>query len=473
MAEATQTTQRPNARVDVSRALTQIMRHGRTLEWIRGNRSQWLATALHQELLFGTLRHYLSLQALVGSHLKKPLKPRDLDIMHVILVGAYQLNYTQIAEHAAINECVTASKALGKAWAKGLINAVLRSIQRQSLSESAQVSDPRGEHPDWMADLLTNQYGDDATQLMAANNQRAPMTLRINPCVISTADYKGQLKAAAINFTEGPWPEALTLEQPQPAADLPGWHGGACAVQDLGAQCASQIMMQLLTDHATGDGALRLLDACAAPGGKLFHLKERLTVAGIAHRLYALDNKANRLADLARIGRRLGHRTEEYHDQHSEDTNHQDDGQEDSVTLSCADAGQSPLPFNEAFDAILIDAPCTGSGTIRRNPDIRLLLSPQALLQQPPQQQRLLQNLWQHVKPGGTLVYSTCSVFAEENDQVIQSFLVKNKDAHVVPLHLSLGHPTRHGLQLLPTNPLTDGFFYCALSKAPSTVSVS
>jgi 16S rRNA (cytosine967-C5)-methyltransferase len=121
----------------------------------------------------------------------------------------------------------------------------------------------------------------------------------------------------------------------------------------------------------------------------------------------------------------------------------------------------------------LIDAPCTGSGTIRRNPDIRLLLSPEALQQQLPQQQRLLQNLWQHVKPGGTLVYSTCSVFAEENDQMIQSFLGKNKDAHVVPLQLRLGHSTRYGLQLLPTNPMTDGFFYCALAKATSTVTSS
>ena len=473
MVAETLTKRRSNVRVDVSRALTQIMRHGRTTEWIRANRSPWLATALHQELLYGTLRHYLTLQALIGSHLRKPLKPRDLDLMHLMLVGAYQLIYTDIAEHAAIYESVSACRDLGKAWARGLINAVLRSIQRQTMSESMQASDPRSEHPGWMADLFATQYGTVATEMMAANNQRAPMTLRINTCVIAAADYKDQLKAAAVEFTEGPWPEALTLVQPQPAADLPGWQQGACTVQDLGAQCASKIIMQLLANRPTKEGSLRLLDACAAPGGKLFHLKEALTDAGIAHQLYAMDNKANRLKDLAQIGQRLGHRTHEYTNQRRDSSDHQDAGAKDAIILSCADASQSPLPFSESFDAILIDAPCTGSGTIRRNPDIRLLLSPEALEQQLPQQQRLLQNLWQHVKPGGTLVYTTCSVFAEENDQMIQSFLVKQEDAHVVPLQLRLGHPTRYGRQLLPTNPMTDGFFYCVLAKATSTVKSS
>ena len=187
-----------------------------------------------------------------------------------------------------------------------------------------------------------------------------------------------------------------------------------------------------------------------------------------------MDNKAKRLDDIAHIGERLGHSTHlQKHTPISDDR--QKIIAEDSIVLGCADAGESPLPFTEAFDAILIDAPCSGSGTIRRNPDIRLLLTPDALQQMPPQQQRLIQNLWQHVKPGGTLVYSTCSVFAEENDQVIHSFLVKNKDAQVIPLRLDLdlGHPTEYGLQLLPTNALTDGFYYCALSKMPHPASSS
>ncbi len=472
MAKEPQPVHGPGARVDVSRALTQIIRHGRTIEWIRANRLQWLSTPLHQQLLYGTLRHYLPLEGLVASHLKKPLKAKDLDVKHILLVGAYQLLHTQIAAHAAINESVSATKALGKTWARGLVNAILRNIQRQSQSRPLPEGDPRLEHPDWMADKLTNQYPDRATELMAANSQRAPMSLRINTCATSTLDYKNELEAAAIGYTEGPWPEALILDDPQPASDLPGWSRGECVVQDLASQGAGQIMMQLLSSNAVEKEALRLLDACAAPGGKLFHMKEVLTAAGIRHQLYALDNKAKRLDHIEHIGERLGHRTHfQKHNPVSDDR--QKIIAEDSIVLGCADAGESPLPFTEEFDAILIDAPCSGSGTIRRNPDIRLLLTPDALQQLPPQQQRLIQNLWQHVKPGGNLVYSTCSVFAEENDQVIHSFLVTNKDARVIPLRLDLdlGHPTEYGLQLLPTNALTDGFYYCALSKMPHPAS--
>lgn len=474
MAKEPQPVHGPGARVDVSRALTQIIRHGRTIEWVRANRLQWLSTPLHQQLLYGTLRHYLSLEGLVASHLKKPLKAKDQDIKHLLLVGAYQLLHTQIAAHAAINESVSATKTLGRTWAKGLVNAILRNIQRQSQSGPLPAADPRLEHPDWMADKLIDQYPDRAAELMAANGQRAPMSLRINTCVTSTQDYKNQLEAADIGYTEGPWPESLILDHPQPASDLPGWSRGECAVQDLAAQSAGQIMMQLLRGNTYEQGALRILDACAAPGGKLFHLKETLTAAGLKHQLYALDNKAKRLDDIALIGERLGHRTH-FHQPTLISTERQEMIAEDSVVLGCADAGKSPIPFAESFDAILIDAPCSGSGTIRRNPDIRLLLTPDTLQQLPLQQHRLLQNLWQHVKPGGNLVYATCSVFAEENDQVIHSFLVKNKDAQVVPLRLDLdlGSPTQYGLQLLPTNALTDGFYYCALSKMPQLASAS
>ena len=195
-----------------------------------------------------------------------------------------------------------------------------------------------------MADKLTDQYPDKAAELMAANSQRAPMSLRINTCVTSTQDYKNQLEAAAIGYTEGPWPEALILDHPQPASDLPGWSRGECAVQDLAAQSAGQIMMQLLSSNAVENGALQLLDACAAPGGKLFHIKEALTAAGLRHQLYALDNKAKRLDDIAHIGARLGHSTHlQKHTPISDDR--QKIIAEDSIVLGCADAGESPLPL--------------------------------------------------------------------------------------------------------------------------------
>ena len=449
-----------NVRLDTARALTQILRHQRTIEWIRTERPQWLTTSLHIEFLYGTLRHYLSLKSSVDAKLKRPLKAKDLDIYHLLLVGIYQLKYTGIAEHAAINECVSACHGLGKPWAKGLINAILRSEQRDiSAVDSAFVA--QTDHPNWLRDLLVEQYGESANRLMQANNERAPMTLRINQRAIGTDEYKAQLTHAGISYQDGPWPEALTLTKPCSAVELPGWADGHCAVQDLASQHAAHVLLKVLPEILPGEKALTILDACAAPGGKLFHVKESLVARALPHRLFAMDIKSARLGEMAAIAERLGHTTSGISNERSAPT--------DAITLVNADGSAATLPFDQKFDAVLIDAPCTGSGTIRRNPDIRLLLAPAVLLEQQQLQQRLLQNLWQHVRPGGTLVYSTCSVFAEENDQVILSFLGKNDDACVETPRLTFGHATQFGWQLLPTETRTDGFFYCALKKSPST----
>lgn len=450
--------QASNIRLDIARALTQIVGQGRTIEWVRAERPQWLQSPLHSELLYGTLRHYLSLSEQLNAQLKKRLKAKDLDLFSLMLVGAYQLKYTAVAEYAAINECVSACKSLGKPWAKGLVNAVLRSLQRMQPSEENAVIQAVADHPKWLQNHLNGQYGNQAKNLMMANNLRAPMTLRINQSTTNPEQFKEKLRSADIGFTNGPWPETIVLDEPQIASNLPGWFEGECSVQDLSAQHAAHIILQILADVGLGETRVRILDACAAPGGKLFHLREVLTHENITHELYALDNKAKRLQELTQIANRLGHRT------YAHDSIEDSDAQ--AIGLTCADGGAKDLPYEHQFDLILLDAPCSGSGTIRRNPDIRLLLKPSALREQQVLQLSLLQNLWHRLKAGSTLVYSTCSVFAEENDQVIQRFLSETSDACLETLRLDVGFATQYGWQLLPTEPLTDGFYYSLLKKS-------
>lgn len=450
-----------NTRLAVARALTQIVKHHRTIEWVRVERPQWLASPLQRELLYGTLRHYLSLSQTINQQLKKPLKTKDVDLHHVLLVGAYQLIYTGTADYAAINECVSACKALGKPWATGLVNGVLRTVQRQRQDPPniTEVDTAFADHPAWMTNKLTEQYGSSAEPLLLANNQRGPMTLRINTNAVDCGTYKDHLRDMGIGFDQGPWPETIVLHAPQTAAQLPGWEQGHCAVQDMAAQHAAHLVVENLPVNPGLAEPIRILDACAAPGGKLFHLYETLSKLGVRCEIHALDSSRGRLEDLAAIAARLGHKTRT--SSQTEDAS--------AIVLHCGDGTSSSLPFHHPFDVILIDAPCSGSGTIRRNPDIRLLLDETALQAQQDLQLSLIQNLWQHTKPGGSLLYSTCSVFAEENDQVIYRLLEQTASASVKPLHLNYGSQTDHGWQLLPTHAWTDGFYYCALEKAPTT----
>ena len=456
--KASQDPKNGNTRLDIARALTQVIGHGRTIDWVRAQRPQWLQSSLHSELLYGTLRHYLSLTEVIQKQLKRPLKTKDLDLQNLLLVGAYQLKYTAVADYAAISECVEACKGLGKPWAKGLVNGILRTLQREGEEKPDTETLAESDHPEWLRSLLHLQYGDGALALMEGNNRRAPMTLRINQIAIPPDTFKQRLQTAEISFADGPWPETVTLLDPQVATDLPGWDQGECAVQDQAAQYAAHLIMDALLSKGPSASPFKVLDACAAPGGKLFHLREVLTQAGIEHHLFALDNKATRLQELSAIATRLGHMTHPHADGSPLATN--------SIGLICADGCAIDLPLPESLDIILIDAPCSGSGTIRRNPDIRLLLTEEGLGEQQTLQRQLLQNLWQRLMPGGTLVYSTCSVFSEENDQVIHSFLGSTADACVAHTSLAMGNATQYGWQLLPTEPLTDGFYYCVLTKS-------
>jgi 16S rRNA (cytosine967-C5)-methyltransferase len=392
---------------------------------------------LVQELVFGSLRHYFSLRRLIGSLLTNPLKPKDQELMFLMIVGAYQLIHMRVPDHAAIFETVNACRLLGRPWATGLVNAVLRKC-----AQARPEAERSFEHPEWLEGALREGY-EDAESIMAANNARAPMTLRINLARTTPEAYLAHLEAARLavrptNGTlagSGEWvgPETQVMLSPISTQALPGHSEGLVSVQDAGAQVAANLLAP-----RPGD---RVLDACAAPGGKLFHLIERYPEA----QLIAVEKNPRRMEQLRGDGRRLGH---------------------SNYASLIGDATSLDWWDGIPFQQVLIDAPCSGTGTLRRHPDIKVLRKQGDITAFAGLQQRLLANLWRTLSPGGNLLYCTCSLLAAENDSVIGAFLAQQQDASVSTLKLSSGRATRHGWQLLPTDPDTDGFYYARMIKA-------
>lgn len=394
------------------------------------------------ELVYGSLRHYYTLEKAVAACLDRPLRKKDQDIMSLLVVGAYQLLFMRIPDHAAINETVDAARQLKKPWARGLANAVLRTIADRKDSIERSV-----EFPDWLQDRLREAYPEAFEDLARAVIERAPMSFRINTRKQSPDEYRSLLTAAGIPAYPGYLPEHGVLEAPQPARDLPGYAEGRVSIQDAGAQLLAAVIPGHLRDRA------RILDACAAPGGKLFHLAERLPDA----ELIAIEHSADRLAVLTREAQRLGH---------------------EAVRLVHADAtGRDWAGADEPFDLVVLDAPCSGTGTLRRHPDIKVLRKPGDLADYRTLQLALLRNLWPLVKPGGSLIYCTCSLLPEENDQVIEAFLGEGHDPADQPqldgpVELPVGIATRYGWQLLPLpaaptppNLTVDGFYFARMTR--------
>jgi 16S rRNA (cytosine967-C5)-methyltransferase len=261
------------------------------------------------------------------------------------------------------------------------------------------------------------------------------MVLRINLLRTSSRAYRERLDQQGIAYTDGYLDETLILDKPCATADLPGFEEGAVAIQDAGAQFAATLIP---SQPAT---PLRILDACAAPGGKFFHHLERHPSAHVT----ALESQPRRIAAMIAIAERLGH---------------------SSDRLINADATTLGWWDRVPFDHILLDAPCSGTGTLRRHPDIKLLREATDIHRHQALQLSLIKNLWQCLRPGGSLLYCTCSLLNEENEHVIKQFVSTQADASVSPLNLPIGKPRGIGWQLLPTDPLTDGFFYARLARA-------
>ena len=381
-----------------------------------------------QDISYGVLRFYGQLDTLLSLLLKKPIKKQDVRCL--LLVGLYQLQYSKAASYAVVNYAVSASLSLsyGKG-AKGLINAVLREFirQRETLLITANIKEVgKYSHPQWWIDKLRNQYPRDYSAVLKASNQRPPMTLRVNQKKIGILEYLSQLNDH--NFSaQVTSNNALILEHSVAVEKLPGFTAGMVSVQDAGAQLAAEF----LDVH---DG-MRILDACAAPGGKSGHLLELADID-----LTTLDNSPARLALIKQNFTRLAFK---------------------KYRIVCGDAS-TPQEWwdGKLFDRILADVPCSASGVVRRHPDIKWLRRPSDIAQFSSIQQKILNALWQTLARDGKLLYVTCSIFFEENKLQVEEFLLHHSDARIVPL------PMVEALdgQLLPSSQ-HDGFFYTLLQK--------
>ena len=385
-----------------------------------------------QDVCYGVFRHLGLLRALLGALAHKPLADRDVEAL--LLVALYQLEFTRAAPHAVVDDAVRACAPLRKTSARGLVNALLRNFsrRREALLQLARRTDEgRWSHPQWWIDELRRTYPDQYGSILAAGNQLPPMTLRVNLQRISTEGYLDLLRSAAME-AERVGPAALQLVRAVRVEELPGFAQGLVSVQDLSAQYAAGLL-----DLAPGQ---RVLDACAAPGGKTAHILERADVE-----LIALDRDEARLVLVRETLRRLGLQAQ----------------------LACADAADLPQWWDGVpFQRILLDAPCTASGIVRRHPDIKWLRRPLDIVSLGAQQQRLLEALWHTLAAGGKLLYATCSVFAAENQLQVSTFLRSHPEAKLLPLFDLPDGPEIGNVkgQILP-DARHDGFFYALLQK--------
>lgn len=396
--------------------------------------------SLAQRLAYTTLRWLGATQFISRRLLNKPLKAKDRDIHLLIQLGLAQLWQEAIPAHAAVHETAAVARGIGKPWAVALINGVLRNFQRRRQQLEAELMDSpaRWSCPQWLLEELQQSWPEHWQAIVGANNKPAPMWLRVNLQQHSREEYLNLLEAQSMAATAGKYSSAsICLEQAVAVDQLPGFAQGAVSVQDSAAQLGAEILAP-----AAGH---RVLDACAAPGSKTCQLLE--LQPGISS-LTAVDSNESRLLRLHENLQRLKLQAD----------------------VVCGDAA-SPKDWwdGKYFDRILLDAPCSSTGVIRRHPDIRWRRQPEDINTISKLQSRILQQCWGLLKPGGRLVYATCSILPSENQQLVTNWLATVNDASIIPLEYAWGLSAEVGRQLLPGNRIngedSDGFFYCLLEK--------
>ncbi len=391
--------------------------------------------ALFRQLCYGSLRLFPRLAATVNLLLSKPLKNKDRDILMLIILGGYQLTETRIPAHAALNTTVAATREFKKPWAKGLINGVLRQWQRQQDELLEQLSPAeQAAQANWFYKAVKKSWPQQAHDIFEQNNQHPPMCLRINHQKTNRTDYLTLLKQADIAADACDFaPQGIRLQQPTAVNQLPFFDEGWVSVQDEAAQLAANLLAP--------EAEQRILDACCAPGGKTCHLLE---LEPNLKEVLALDIDDKRLQRVTENLQRL----------------------QLSATLLAADAANIDSWWDQQyFDRILLDAPCSATGVIRRNPDIKLHRSEQDIQQLAQLQLEILTNLWTTLKPGGRLLYATCSVLPQENEQIVAQFCQQQADAKHLTIDVNWGLEREYGRQLFPTANGHDGFFYALLEK--------
>ncbi|MGH8084452.1 MAG: 16S rRNA (cytosine(967)-C(5))-methyltransferase RsmB [Lysobacter sp.] len=423
-------------RVIATRVLDAVLHRGRSLK-------AELATSLNQlpdprdralveAICFAVLREGARFDVALQAWLPRPLAKRDRELRALLLAGFAQFDPLGLPPHAAVGATVEAARVLGRQHQSGLVNALLR----RALREGLPPLEPRAQWPQWLRGRIEQDWPDHADAIFAASALAPPLWLRVNRRQVTRDDYRDQLRQAGIESTsDSQLAAALRLDTPVPVAALPGFADGAVSVQDGAAQ-------RVVDALALAPG-VRVLDACAAPGGKAAHLLERDPTL----RLTALDIDPSRLRQVRETFKRLQ--------------------LADPIDLRAADAADLDSWWDgSAFDAVLLDAPCSATGIVRRQPDVLLHRRESDLVALGEVQATLLDNLWRTLAPGGVLLYATCSILQSENAAQVDAFLARTPDAVAEPLDERFGHASGAGRQRLPGEDGMDGFFYARLRKA-------
>jgi 16S rRNA (cytosine967-C5)-methyltransferase len=386
-----------------------------------------------QALCYGVIRYFYRLDFILRQLLHKPLKNADLQAL--ALVGLYQLGYMRVKTHAAVSETVSAMRR--RPGPKALLNAILRSYlrQRQRLESSADADKVAAAmHPEWLIQRIERDWPENAAAILAANNRHPPFTLRVNALYGDRSRYLARLaEDGIVAEPHAVCRMAVVLEKPLAVELLPGFAQGEISVQDGAAQLAAELLNM--------QAGQRVLDLCAAPGGKTAHILE---LQPELQELLALDADAQRLRRVAENLRRLDLRAQ----------------------LSVGDAAHPESWWDgRPFQRILLDAPCSALGVIRRHPDIRVLRLPDDIARLQALQRSILDAAWGLLTSGGLLLYATCSILKQENEEQIDAFLACHADAAEVTIHATWGMQRPHGRQILPGDAGMDGFYYALLAK--------
>ncbi|HEX5304884.1 MAG TPA: 16S rRNA (cytosine(967)-C(5))-methyltransferase RsmB [Dyella sp.] len=430
---------KPDTRALAAKGLAEVALRGASLREVMERSAPKLSDPRDRALLMALLsegaRWWLRFDAAIDAMLAKPIRHKDPAIHALLVLGLVQLEILQLSDYAAVAATVEATRTLKRPALAGMVNAVLRRWQRERESHIARLDaqpTTRHAHPAWLATALQRDWPAQADAVMAADNGEPPLMLRVNRMRSERGAFIARLQASGHEAHAHPWlADAVVLPHSTDITRLPGFEDGAFAVQDGAAQVAA--------DLANLRDGLRVLDACAAPGGKACHLLERARIDLTALEFDA--KRAERIRDnLMRL--RLDAR------------------------VVIGDAGAPPAAWKKTpFDRILVDAPCSATGVLRRRPDVRLHRRESDIAAMGVQQRRILSALWPLLAPGGRLVYITCSVLRAENEAVVSELLAAQDDAMVVPFTLPAGQAAAVGWQILPGNGDLDGMYYAVLQK--------